>query len=110
MLPFVLYLVAAAVTGLHIYTLLLLAFYGGSISALEFLALLGSFGLLIAAYVSLFSPSRAGRIALIAALLLWSFYAPAIATLVRNHAHKTQPSHDVTQPNTRAAEVSIQAS
>jgi hypothetical protein len=109
MLPFVLYLVTAVVTGFHIYTLLLLAFYGGSINALEFLALLGSFALLIAAYVSLFRPFLAGRIALIAALLLWSFYAPAIATLIRNHPHKTQTYYDVPQPTARAAGLSMQA-
>ena len=83
MLPFILYFVTAVVTGFHLYTLLSLAVYGVPINPLELIALLGSFCLLIAAYVSLFRPSAAAKLALIAALILWSFYAPAIAKAVR---------------------------
>ena len=83
MLPFVLYFVAGAVTGYHVYTLLLLVLYGGSINVLELVSLLGSLCLLIAAYVSLIRPLAAARLALIACLAVWCFYGPAIANLVR---------------------------
>jgi hypothetical protein len=83
MLPFFLYCGTAAVTGLHIYTLLALAVYGVPVDPLELLALLGSFVLLAAAYVSLFKPQLAAKIALLAALLIWSFYGPAVAKIVR---------------------------
>jgi xanthosine utilization system XapX-like protein len=83
MLPFCLYFVTGLVTGFHIYTLLALAVYGVPINALELISLLGSLGFLIAAYVSLFKPLIAAKLALIAALAMWSFYGPAIANLVR---------------------------
>jgi hypothetical protein len=83
MLPFIIYFVAGAVTGFHVYTLLSLAAYGASFNALEFVSLLGSLGLLIAAYVSLFKPVAAARIALIAALATWCFYGPAVARTVQ---------------------------
>lgn len=83
MLPFILYFAAAVATAYHVLTLLTLALYGAPSDPLEMLALVGSLGLLIAAYVSLFRPPAAAKIALLAALLLWSFYGPAIAHQVR---------------------------
>ena len=83
MLPFVLYFVTAVVTGFHVYTLLSFAVYGVPVNLLELLSLLGSFCLLIAAYISLFRPHAAARLALLACLVIWSFYAPAIAKIVR---------------------------
>lgn len=83
MLPFVLYFATAAITGWHVYTLLLLAVYGAPFDPLELVSLLGSLSLFIAAYVSLFKPNRAARIALIASLAIWCFYGPAIAQMVR---------------------------
>ncbi len=88
MLPFVLYFVTAIFTGYHLYVLMSLVVYGVSVNPLELLAFVGSFGLLIAAYVSLFWPRAAARIALIACLALWCFYAPAIANHVRVRIHK----------------------
>jgi hypothetical protein len=38
---------------------------------------------MIAAFISLFRPYVAARVALVASLLIWSFYGPAIAKLVR---------------------------
>jgi len=84
MLPFILYFVTSIITALHLYTLLALAIYGVPVSPLEFVALLGSLLMLIAAYISLFRARIAAQIALIAALLLWSFYAPAIAHRLRS--------------------------
>ena len=86
MLPFVLYFVTGIVTGFHLYSLLSLAEYGAPLNPLELVALLGSLGLLVAAYVSLFRPYAAARVALIAALAVWCFYAPAIAQVIRAHA------------------------
>ena len=88
MLPFVLYFVTAVVTGFHVYTLLSFAVYGVPVNLLELLSLLGSFCLLIAAYVSLFRPHAAARLALLACLVMWSFYAPAIAKIVRTRLAK----------------------
>jgi hypothetical protein len=84
MLPFVLYFVAGAVTAFHVSTFMFAA-YGGPSNPLALVSLLGSFALLIAAYLSLFKPHAAGRIALIAALAIWCFYGPAIANIVRAH-------------------------
>ena len=91
MLPFCLYFVASVITGFHIYSLLALTVYGVPFNPLELVSLLGSFLLLIAACISLFRPYAAARVALIACLLIWSFYAPATANLVRNGflRHKT---------------------
>jgi hypothetical protein len=83
MLPFFLYFVTGVVTGFHVYTLLALSVYGAPFNPLELVSLLGSIGLLIAAYVSLYRPYAAGRLALIAALAIWCFYGPAIARVVR---------------------------
>lgn len=83
MLPFVLYFIAALITAFHLYGLLSLVTYGLPINPLAVIALCGSLVLLLAAYISLFRPGAAAKIALIAALALWSFYAPGIASLVR---------------------------
>lgn len=83
MLPFILYLVTAVVTGFHLWSLLSFALYGAPFNLLELLSLLGSFSLLIAAYISLFRPHAGARLALVACLMMWCFYAPAIVKLVR---------------------------
>jgi len=83
MLPFCLYFVASVITGFHVYTLLALAVYGAPSNSLELVSLLGSLCLLIAAYVSLFKPYTAARLALIACLAIWCFYGPAIAKSIR---------------------------
>ena len=88
MLPFILYFVTAVLTGFHLYTLLSFTLYGAPYNLLELVALLGSFCLLIAAYVSLLKPHAAGRLALIACLAMWCFYAPAIAKVVRTRLGK----------------------
>jgi hypothetical protein len=101
MLPFVLYFVTAVVTGFHVYTLLSFAVYGVPVNLLELLSLLGSFCLLIAAYVSLFRPHAAARLALLACLVMWSFYAPAIAKIVRTRWAKPGPLPQFTCPPVR---------
>jgi hypothetical protein len=83
MLPFVLYFIAALIIGFHLYELLSLVAYSIPINPLELVAFFGSFGLLIAAYISLFRPRTAAKVALIAALAIWSFYAPGIVNLMR---------------------------
>ena len=84
MLPLCLYFIAALLTGFHVYSLLALTLYGVPLNPLELVSLLGSLGLLIAAGISLFKPTAAAKVALIASLLVWSFYGPAIARVVRN--------------------------
>jgi hypothetical protein len=54
---------------------------GRPFNPLELVALLGSVCLWIAAYVSLFRPQIAARIALLAALAICSFYGSAIAKI-----------------------------
>jgi hypothetical protein len=83
MFPFFLYFAASVITGFHVYTLLALAVYGAPANPLELVSLLGSLCLLIAAYISLFKPNAAARLALIACLAIWCFYGPAIAKSVR---------------------------
>lgn len=83
MLPFFLYLVTGVVTGFHVYNLVWLAAYGAPFNPLELVSLLGSLCLSIAAYISLFKPAAAAKLALLAALAIWCFYGPAIANVVR---------------------------
>lgn len=83
MFPFCLYFVASVITGFHVCTLLSLAVYGAPWNPLEVVSLLGSLCLLIAAYVSLFKPCAAAKLALIACLAIWCFYGPAIAKSVQ---------------------------
>ena len=83
MLPFCLYFVASVITGFHVGTLLAPAVYGAPWNPLELVSLLGSLCLFIAAYVSLFKPNAAARLALIACLAMWCFYGPAIAKSIR---------------------------
>jgi hypothetical protein len=87
MLPFCLYFVAGIVTGFNVYTLAL-AMYGARLNPLELVSLMGSLCLLIAAYVSLSKPNAAAKIALLASLMIWCFYGPAIAKSVRTKLAK----------------------
>ncbi len=88
MLPFCLYFVASVITGFNVYMLLALAVYGAPSNALELVSLLGSLCLLIAAYVSLYKPHAAARLALLACLAMWCFYGPAIAKSIRTRFDK----------------------
>jgi hypothetical protein len=78
MIPFFLYLAAGSVTGFHVYTLLTLAVLGVPVDPLELVSLVGSLCLIVAAYLSLFKPHAAARLALLASLAIWCFYGPAI--------------------------------
>ena len=88
MLPFLLYFTTGVVTGFHVYTLLSFAVNGAPFHPLELISLWGSLCLLIAAYISLFRPFAAGRLALVASLAIWCFYGPAIANMVRSRHAK----------------------
>jgi hypothetical protein len=96
MFPFLLYFVAAVVTGFHLYTLLSLVVLGVPVHPLEVVALLGSLCLLIAAYISLFRPYAAAKLALLAALAIWSVYGPALANVVRTKMEERGTSSNVT--------------
>jgi len=76
MIPFFLYLAAGVVTGYHVVALVMVL--GVPVYPFEIISLLGSLGLVVAAYVSLFNPHTAARLALLAALAIWCFYGPAI--------------------------------
>lgn len=88
MFPFFLYLIAGAVTGFHVYSLLALTALGAPSHPLEFVSLLGSLGLVVAAYLTLFKPHAAARLALLASLAIWCFYGPAIAHAVEARLHR----------------------
>lgn len=103
MLPFLLYFITGAITGFHIYALLSLVVYGAPFDPLEAVALLGSLGLMVAAYVSLFRPYAAAKIALIAALAIWSFYGPAIAKVARTRSGKRALTSEAYCPGDQAA-------
>jgi hypothetical protein len=60
----------------------MLAVLGAPVSPLELVSLVGSLCLIVAAYLSLFKPHAAARLALLAALAIWCFYGPAIARTV----------------------------
>jgi hypothetical protein len=98
MLPFALYFVTAVVTGFHAYALLSFVVYGVPAHPLELISFLGSLCLLIAAYVSLFRPRAAARVALIACLAMWCFYAPAISNLVRAKFIKPKTTSQLASP------------
>ena len=101
MLPFFLYFVASLITGFHVCMLLALSAHGAPSNPLELVSLLGSLCLLIAAYVSLFKPKAAARLALIACLTIWCFYGPAIAKSVRRKVARQSsvlPSRSLIEP------------
>ncbi len=88
MLPFCLYFAASVITGFHVYTLLAFAAHGAPSNPLELVSLLGSLCLFIAAYISLYKPPAAARLALLACLAIWCFYGPAIAKPIRTRLEK----------------------
>ena len=83
MFPFLLYLTAGVVTAVHVYILLSMGVFGVPRNVLELISFLGSLCLVGSAYLSLFRPRFAAKIALLASLGIWSFYAPAIAATVK---------------------------
>lgn len=91
MLPFVLYFLGGALTALHVYMLLSLTVLGAPHNALEFISLLGSLGLLVASYLSLFKPREAAQAALPASLVSWCFYGPAMLATLRSGRHHQIP-------------------
>jgi hypothetical protein len=99
MLPFFLYFVTGVVTGFQVYSLLSLALYGAPFNPLELLSLLGSLGLLFAAYIALFKPHAAARVALIASLLVWCFYGPALAKTIRTRSGKRGSVSSIEKPS-----------
>jgi hypothetical protein len=88
MLPFFIYFVAGVVTGFHVYSLLALTVLGVPSYPLEFVSLLGSLCLIVAAYLSLFKPHAAARLALLASLAIWMFYGPATVRAIQTRMHK----------------------
>ena len=85
MLPFFLYLSAGVITGIH---LMLLAAIGPPLHLLHVVSLVGSLCLVVAAYLSLFKPDTAAKLALLASLTMWCFYSPAIAKTIDTKLHK----------------------
>jgi hypothetical protein len=88
MLPFFVYFVAGVVTGFHVYSLLALTVLGVPTYPLEFVSLLGSLCLILAAYLSLFKPHAAARLAQLASLAIWMFYGPATVGAIEARMHK----------------------
>lgn len=80
MLPFLVYFAAGAVTAFHVYVLVGIA---KALNGLEFVSLLGSFCLAVSSYISLFKQRFGAKVALIASLAAWCFYAPGIAAAAK---------------------------
>jgi hypothetical protein len=97
MFPFSLYAIAGILTGVHLYLLLGLTAYAPAANLLEWIALAGSLCLLAAAGISLFKPRAAARVALIACLLIWTFYAPATVKTLQTKVlrHRVVTEHSV---------------
>jgi len=95
MLPFSLYATAGILTAVHLYLLLVFAASAPAANLLEWVALAGSLCLLSAACISLFKPRAAAQVALVACLLIWTFYTPAtvktLQTKVLRHRLVTEP-------------------
>ncbi|MBZ5551272.1 MAG: hypothetical protein LAO21_01030 [Acidobacteriia bacterium] len=81
MLPFLLYLTAGVVTGVPVLYALGWAVWGAPISTWKYVSLLGSLVLVFSAYVSLVRAHAAARLALVGAIMVWSFYLPGIIGL-----------------------------
>jgi hypothetical protein len=82
-LAFILYLITGIATAAPVVYALGWAVWGAPIVATEYISLLGSATLVVAAFVSLIKWRIAARIALAAVLAIWSLYLPAINGAVR---------------------------
>jgi len=83
MLPFLLYATTGTITGWHIYFLLTLGAFGVPQNAWEVISLPLALCIVICAYISLYRPVLAARMALVASLGMWCFYGPAIVATSR---------------------------
>jgi len=82
-LALLLYALTGLATGVQLGYLLSWAIWGAPTSPLQYVALLGSVALLVAAVLSMWKPRAATTVALGGSLLLWCFYGPALYTLWR---------------------------
>ena len=87
MLPFILYVAAGALTAFHVYALWTAGISGVPHNILELISLLGSLCLIGSGYISVFRPARAAKLALVASLGMWCFYAPAMVATIRAERH-----------------------
>jgi hypothetical protein len=102
MLPFFIYFVAGVVTGFHVYSLLALTALGVPSHPLEFVSLLGSLCLIFAAYLSLFKPHAAAKLALLASLAIWMFYGPATVGAIETKLHKEKSELSLQKTTSRS--------
>jgi hypothetical protein len=77
-----LYVLTALITGLHNFYWLMDMVNGAPLNILNFTALLGSIGLMTAAFTLPFRPRMAAKIGLVGSLLLWVYYLPLITLSV----------------------------
>jgi hypothetical protein len=84
---FLLYLLTAILTALPVLVALGWAVWGAPITVWQYVSLLGSCLLALAGLVSLSHRRVAARIAVVAVAAIWSFYFPAVASVV--HARLT---------------------
>lgn len=83
MLPFFLYLLTGIATGLHVLYLLSWAVWGAPTHPLQYISVVGSLVVIVAAYVSLFKPRIAARFALLGLAAVWPFYVTAVVRTVQ---------------------------
>lgn len=91
MLPFLLYLITALATANQVFTLLTWAFWGAPTSPLQCSSLIGSVLLLLSAFLVVFKYKVGIRISLVATVLIWGFYGPALALNQYHLARETIP-------------------
>jgi hypothetical protein len=85
MVPFLLYLSTGIISAVPVLYALSWAVWGSPVSPAEFISLLGSLLFVIAAFTSRSNRRLAARRASVAAIAVWSFYLPAIASTAKSH-------------------------
>ena len=80
-----LYLLTGVVTAIPVLFLLSWAVWGAPVSVTEYISLLGSLLLVVAAAIGKENRRAAGRLALLGTAGIWSLCVPAIVGLVREH-------------------------
>lgn len=81
-MAFLLYLLTAIITALPVLFTLGWAVWGAPVSVWQYVSLLGSCLLVLAAFVSVTRRRIAARIAVVAVAAIWCFYLPAVASVV----------------------------
>jgi hypothetical protein len=89
-LPFALFLITGVLTAAHVYYLLSWAVWGAPTHPLQFVSLLGSMLLVLAAFVALFNLRISRKLATIGLVAIWPFYAWGVFSFVKTNISKRE--------------------